>query len=66
MEKTRKSNRGIGIFGTITAVLIALKISGIIQCTWWFAFTPLIIGIGIKLLILLLVILYVKWLDWSW
>lgn len=66
MEKSSKSNCGIGISGAITAVLIALKISGMIQCSWWFALTPLMIGMGIKLLILLLVILYVKWLDWRW
>lgn len=66
MEKSSKSTCGISITGVITAVLIALKISGVIQCTWWFALMPLVIGIGIKLLILLLAILYVKWLDRSW
>ena len=66
MEKSSKSNCGIGISGAITAVLIALKISGMIQCSWWFALTPLMIGMGIKLLILLLVILYVKWLERGW
>lgn len=66
MEKTTNSNCGIGITGVITAVLIALKISGMIQCTWWFALMPLMIGMGIKLLLILLAILYVKWLDWRW
>lgn len=66
MEKSSNSNCGIGITGVITAVLIALKISGIIQCTWWFALMPLLIGIGIKLLILLLAVFYVKWLDRRW
>lgn len=27
---------------------------------------PLVIGMGIKLLLILLAILYVKWLDWRW
>lgn len=66
MEKSSKSNCGIGIFGVITAVLIALKISGMIQCSWWFALTPIMIGVGIKLLILLLAVLYVKWLERGW
>ena len=50
MEKSSKTNGGIGILGVISAVLIALKVS----------------GMGIKLLILLLAILYVKWLDRRW
>ena len=66
MENSSKSNCGIGITGVITAVLIALKISGMIQCTWWFALMPLMIGIGIKLLIVLLAILLVRWLERSW
>lgn len=66
MEKSSKSNCGIGIFSVISAVLIALKVSGVIQCSWWFVLTPLVIGMGIKLLILLLAIVYVKWLDRRW
>lgn len=66
MEKSSKSNCGIGILSVISAVLIALKMSGVIQCSWWFALMPLVIGMGIRLLILLLAILYIKWLDRRW
>ena len=66
MEGNSKSSCGIGITGVITAVLIALKLADIIQCSWGFAFMPLFVGIGIKLLILLVVFLWLKLQERRW
>jgi hypothetical protein len=66
MEGKSKSIWGIGIGGVVTGVLIALKLAGIIQCSWTFAFTPLLIDMGIRLLILLILLLWVKWQERSW
>lgn len=66
MERKSKSNCGIGITGVITAVLIALKLAGIIQCSWGFAFMPLLVGIGLKLLVILILFLWLKWQGRSW
>lgn len=64
MEKG--SNCGISITGAITAVLIALKIGGVLQCSWWLVFTPLMIGVGVKLLMMLLAILFIRWQERRW
>lgn len=63
-SKSSASTYGIGFTGIISAILVALKLVGIIQCSWLFVFMPLLIGIGLKLLILLVVcLLFLK--DWS-
>lgn len=66
MAENSKPRCGIGITGVVTAILIALKLAGIIHCSWIFALMPLFVGIGIKLFILLLLLLWVKWQEWSW
>ena len=66
MEGNSKSRCGIGVTGIITAILISLKLAGIIQCSWWFTLMPLLVGIGIKLSIILILLLWVKWQERSW
>lgn len=66
MEENLKSGRGFGITATITVVLVALKLAGITQYSWGFAFMPLLVGIGIKLFILLIWLLWFMWQKWSW
>lgn len=52
------SGGGIGLCGVIFIVLLILKLFGVISISWWWVFSPIIIGfvIGVILLILLILI----------
>ena len=40
-EKIRVERRGIGFFGLLTILFIALKLTGYINWSWWFVLLPL-------------------------
>lgn len=46
----------IGFPGLLTLLLIALKATGTIACSWWWVFAPLWIGPAIVVLVLLFVL----------
>ena len=54
------SGGGIGFFGVIFIVLLILKLFGIISISWWWVFSPLIIGFVIGLIFLIILILISK------
>lgn len=43
---------GMGFISTLTLVLIALKIVGVIHCSWWLVFAPAIIDIFLTIVVL--------------
>lgn len=45
---------GVGFFGLLTIVFIALKLTGFITWSWWLVLMPLIIQAGIIILFLVL------------
>lgn len=47
----------MGIFDTITVVLLILKYFGLIGITWFACFTPFLIGLGIVIILKMLTIL---------
>ena len=49
--KTSKGN-GMSFISTLTLVLIVLKIVGVIHCSWWLVFAPVIIDIFLTIVIL--------------
>ena len=51
------SGGGIGLCGVIFIILLILKLFGVISISWWWVFSPLIIGfvIGILMVILILI-----------
>jgi hypothetical protein len=53
------SANGIGFFGLLTIVLIALKLTGLISISWWWVFSPLIIGFSLWLAIVAIILLLV-------
>jgi uncharacterized membrane protein YdbT with pleckstrin-like domain len=62
MRETENSNsyRGIGFFGLLQVVFIALKVAKVIDWSWWLVFIPAWIQLGIIiLLIIILAIIYV-------
>lgn len=62
--KDSKKTRSIGIFSIITAVLVALKLVGLTDCSWLIVLAPLLLGFVIQIAILLLVLLWIKWDKW--
>lgn len=51
------SGGGIGLCGVIFIVLLILKLFGVISISWWWVFSPIIIGFVISLILLILLIL---------
>ena len=61
MRETENSNsyHGIGFFGLLQVVFIALKVAKVIDWSWWLVFLPVWIELGIIiLLIIMLTIIY--------
>ena len=61
IKETENSNsyRGIGFFGLLQVVFIALKVAKVIDWSWWLVFLPIWIEVGIIiLLIIILTIIY--------
>ena len=56
------SNSGccIGLFDVIFIILLILKLFGVISISWWWVFSPLIIGFVIGLIFLIILILISK------
>jgi len=60
------STGGIGFFGLLTIVLIVLKVGAfdtvVVGWSWWLVLSPLVVGFGISMLVLLFIaiIIFVK------
>lgn len=44
--------RGLGFASTLTIVLIALKLAGVINCSWLLVFAPIILDILLVIIVL--------------
>lgn len=51
------SGGGISLCGVIFIILLILKLFGVISISWWWVFSPLIIGFTIGLIFLIILIL---------
>ena len=60
MSSSSNSGGGIGLCGIIFIVLLILKLFGLISISWWWVFSPLIIGFVIGLIFLIILILISK------
>ena len=54
------SGGGISLCGIIFIILLILKLLGVISISWWWVFSPLIIGFVIGLIFLSILILISK------
>lgn len=54
------SGGGIGFFGVIFIILLILKLFGLISISWWWVFSPLIVGFAIGIICLIILILISK------
>ena len=60
MSSSSNSGGGIGLCGVIFIVLLILKLFGLISISWWWVFSPLIIGFAIGVICLIILILISK------
>lgn len=51
------SGGGISLCGVVFLILLILKLFGIISISWWWVFSPLIIGFAIGLFFIIILIL---------
>ena len=54
------SGGGISLCGVIFIILLILKLIGVISISWWWVFSPLIIGFVIGILMVILIIILGK------
>ena len=57
MSNNSNSGGGIGLCGVIFIILLILKLFGVISISWWWVFSPLIIGFAIGVICLIFLIL---------
>ena len=57
MSNNSNSGGGIGFFGVVFIILLILKLLGIISISWWWVFSPLIVGFAIGIICLIIIIL---------
>ena len=60
MSSSSNSGGGIGLCGVIFIILLILKLIGVISISWWWVFSPLIIGFAIGIISLIVLILISK------
>ncbi len=58
MKNKENSNvyNGIGFFGLLQVVFIALKVAKVINWSWWLVFLPTWIDLGLCLIVIIVVI----------
>ena len=56
MRETENSNsyHGVGFFGLLQVVFIALKVAKVIDWSWWLVFIPTWIQLGIIILLIII------------
>ncbi len=60
MSSNSNSGGGISLCGVIFIILLILKLFGVISISWWWVFSPLIVGFVIGILMVILIIILGK------
>ena len=60
MSNNSNSGSGISLCGVLFIILLTLKLIGVISISWWWVFSPLIIGFAIGIICLIILILLSK------
>ena len=56
-KSNRSSNSGIGFGGLLTILFIGLKLTNNIDWSWWWVLSPLWIGFGLLMIIIVIYVL---------
>lgn len=54
-SKKASTSKGMGLLDTLTLIFMVLKMAGLVNWSWWFVFSPTIIGLGLLVLVILIV-----------
>ena len=57
MSNNSSSSSGIGLGGVLFLIFLVLKLIGVIDWSWWWVFSPLLIGLGLFLVGIILLII---------
>lgn len=60
MSNNSNSGSGIGLCSVLFIILLTLKLIGVISISWWWVFSPLIVGFAIGIICLIILILISK------
>lgn len=60
MSNNSNSGGGIGFLNVIFIILLTLKLIGVISISWWWVFSPLIVGFAIGIICLIILIFISK------
>ena len=60
MSKSSNSGGGVSIGFVIFLILLILKLFGIINISWWWVFSPLLIGLGITILFVIIIFFIIQ------
>ena len=56
MSNNSSSGGGISFWGLIFIILLTLKLIGVISISWWWVFSPLIVGFAIGIICLIIIL----------
>jgi hypothetical protein len=54
MSTSTTTSNGIGFMGMLLILFIGLKLAGVIQWSWWWVFSPLLIHLAIAIVLMIL------------
>ena len=60
MSNNSNSGSGIGLCNVLFIILLTLKLIGVISISWWWVFSPLIVGFTVGIICLIILILLSK------
>mgnify|MGYP000618660159 FL=1 len=56
MSNNSNSGSGIGLCNVLFIILLILKLLGVISISWWWVFSPLIVGFAIGIICLIIIL----------
>ena len=56
MSNNSNSGSGIGLCSVLFIILLTLKLLGVISISWWWVFSPLIVGFAIGIICLIIIL----------
>lgn len=58
MDKNSGSS-GLGLTSVLTIIFVVLKLVGVINWSWWWVLSPILIDIGLAIIVALIYVAYV-------
>lgn len=53
----KEKSDGLGFLSILTLIFVVAKLFGVIAWSWWLVFTPVLIGAGLTVLILIIAVI---------